>query len=291
MNRPRRMGALMRLALLASLGLSAVLGGCIKDFGTGGTGELVVPPRELREVKASDLSSLSTTRPTTATTTRPTTLPAELALTIEECRQLSLASNLNLQVELLNPSIARESLSAEEARYEAIFSANVNYAKTDAPTFTTLVGSQTDSVNADAGITLPLRTGGSLKFDVPASRFETNNVFSTLNPAYTGDYVVTFSQPLLRGAGFGVNAQPIRVAFYGYQQAQARTKLEVIRVLADVDRVYWRLYAARRELEVRKQEHELAVAQLERARRQVAAGAAAEPEIVRAESGVADRVE
>src|SRR6185503_17106458 len=89
----------------------------------------------------------------------------------------------------------------------------------------------------------------------------------------------------------GVNAQPIRIAFYSFQQSEARTKLEVIRVLAAADRVYWRLYAARRELEVRKSEYDLAVAQLERARRQVRAGTAADPEIVRAESGVADSLE
>jgi outer membrane protein TolC len=123
------------------------------------------------------------------------------------------------------------------------------------------------------------------------SRFETNNEFSTLNPAYEADYNASISQPLLRGAGFGVTANPIRVAFYQYQQSEARTKLEVIRVLADADRIYWRLYAARRELEVRKAEYDLAVTQLERARRQVRAGTAADPEIVRAESGVADSLE
>src|SRR5256885_5639449 len=106
------MGGWMHRALLL-LFLATCDAGCIKDFGTGGTGELVIPQRELREVKAGDLSSLSTTRPTTSAATRPSTQPAELALTIEECRQFALASNLNLQVELLNPSIARESLSED----------------------------------------------------------------------------------------------------------------------------------------------------------------------------------
>jgi len=62
-------------------------------------------------------------------------------------------------------------------------------------------------------------------------------------------------------------------------------------VLADVDRIYWRLYAARRELEVRKKEYDLAVAQLERARRQAKAGVVAEVDVIRAESGVADTVQ
>jgi outer membrane protein TolC len=101
----------------------------------------------------------------------------------------------------------------------------------------------------------------------------------------------SISQPLLRGAGVAANANPIRLAFYDLQASEARTKLEIIRVLADADRVYWRLYAARQELVVRKQEYDLAIAQLERARRFVAAQRQTNVEIVRAESGVADTLE
>ena len=65
----------------------------------------------------------------------------------------------------------------------------------------------------------------------------------------------------------------------------------LFRSLAAVDRAYWRLYQARAELEVRQQQYELAVAQLERAKRRVAGGAAAEIEVTRAEAGIADRLE
>jgi outer membrane protein TolC len=64
-----------------------------------------------------------------------------------------------------------------------------------------------------------------------------------------------------------------------------------IRILADADRTYWRLYAARRELEVRQQQYELAVSQLEQARRRVNAGDVASIEITRAESGVASSLQ
>jgi outer membrane protein len=136
-----------------------------------------------------------------------------------------------------------------------------------------------------------LRTGGTINLSLPFDRFETNNKFSTLNPAYTSNLQAGFSLPLLRGAGVYYNTQQIRIAFYEYQATQAATKLEVIRVLADVDRAYWRLYAARQELLVRKKQHELSLMQLERARRQVNAQVSAEVEITRAESGVADTIE
>ena len=58
-----------------------------------------------------------------------------------------------------------------------------------------------------------------------------------------------------------------------------------------MDRAYWNLYAATAELTVRQQQYELAVAQLELARRQVRAGQVAEVEVIRAESGVGRTIE
>ena len=274
------------------------LGAGCSDFGTGGTGELVVPREKLHEIQAINFPHRATTQPLTTPTTTVTSLPStqragaqEVRLSIEEARTSALANNLDLRVELLGPAIARAALSEEQARFEALFVTSAAYSRSDTPTASQLSGSQNENFSITPGVEVPLRTGGTIRLDVPLERSETNNQFSTLNPAYESDAAITLSQPLLRGFGVAANAAQIRVAFYEYQQAQARTKLEVIRVLANVDRVYWRLYAAREELRVRKQEYDLAVEQLRRARRQVEVGTAAKVEIVRAESGVADQVE
>lgn len=286
------------LSVFSVCSVVVFLGGC-RDFGTGGTGEWVVRQRVLREIEAVDVAEYAipapplATQPTTTALTRPTTrpAPAERRLLVEDVRRLALRNNLDLRVELLSPSIARASLSEEEARFEALFTANVDYSEFDSPTASRLTSSQAQNVSADAGVSLPLQTGGTVRLNVPVSRFQTNNEFSVLNPSYESDLVASISQPLLRGAGVAANANPIRLAFYDLQATEARTKLEIIRVLAEADRVYWRLYAARQELIVRKQEYDLAVAQLERARRFVAADQQAEVEIIRAESGVADTLE
>ncbi len=292
----RRLSARWSSSIRVYLRLSPVLlfaCSCQQNFGTGGTGEMVVPTSKFHDVEPFDIAASATTQASTEPSTRPlhsegaTTRP----LTIEEVRSLALQNNLDLKVELLNPTISRQSLSAEEARFEAIFTTDATYNTTDTPTSSQLAGSQTTEYTVTPGIVLPLRTGGQLTVSVPFDRFETNNSFSTLNPAYTSDALVSLTQPLLRGFGTDANAQQIRVAFYRYQESEANTKLEVIRVLADADRAYWRLYAGRQVLIVRKQEYDLAIVQLERAKRQARAGVVAEVDVVRAESGVADRVE
>ncbi|MHC4889629.1 MAG: TolC family protein [Planctomycetota bacterium] len=138
---------------------------------------------------------------------------------------------------------------------------------------------------------MPLRTGGTVTFNLADSRSKTDSIFPTFNPSYGSNLSVSISQPLLRNAGNRANTHAIRIAEYERQITDARTKLEVIRVIAAVDRVYWRFYAARKELEVRKKEYDLAKAQLEQARRFVLSGERSQIEIIRAEAGAAQRLE
>jgi len=263
------------------------------------TGEWVVPREQFREIEGTDLGALSTvppepptTRPSTQPAVRPGELPpAEVLVSIGEVREMALRNNLELAVQLLNPAISRTGLSEEEAQFESTFTLDANYAVVDQPTASELNATEAKSLSVTPGVNIPLLTGGTIRLAAPFNRFETNNQFSTLNPAYESDVSATLSQPLLRGAGLWVTGQRIRVAFYSYQQTEAATKLEVIRVLAEADRVYWRLYAAREQLRLREQQYELAVTQLERARRQARIGVVPEVDVIRAESGVADQIE
>lgn len=265
------------------------LGGCAGPFADDPMLAISIPPQRLREVVPLDLATVAP--PVDAGGAHGAAQPARLEVTIEQCRAMVLAHNLELDVELLTPTIARQRISEEEARFEAMLFGGASHARTDTPTASDLSGSQTDATRADLGVSVPLRTGGTLRFDLPVDRFKTDNAFATLNPAFSSDFAVSLSHNLLRNAGPRTNQHAIRVAHYASQAAEARTRLEVIRVIALADRMYWRLYATRQELAVRRQQHDLAVAQLERARRLVAAGAAAEVEVVRAEAGVAEGLE
>ena len=289
-NRYWREGAVG--AFIISL-IHVAAGGCVGDAGTGGTGELVIPKDETRVIVSTDLTPVATEPTTTIAATQPATQPAppEVHLTLEEVRQLALQNNLDLRVELLEPTIAKTFVSEEQAQFESLLTVDTRYANLDTPTASQLSGSQVRDFSFAPGVIIPLPTGGNVRFNVPFDRLETNNQFSTLNPAYSSDAAASLSIPLLRNAGVQANSQRIRVAFYDYQASQARTKLEVIRVLAAADRVYWRLYAARQQLDVRRKEYELADQQLRRARRLVNVGTAPDVEVIRAESGVADRLE
>jgi len=289
----RRYLALLRTCALVPLcAFTLLLTGCEQFPGDEKFYEIKIAPEKLRQVEPLELQEAKTEENHRIDANEVP--PKELKLNLEQCRALTLENNLDLKVQLISPAIAAEKISEQEAAFEAAFSTNLNFSKTDTPSaslFDAISGSQVDYFRTGLGVQVPLRTGGTIAFDMADSRIKTDAQDPTFNPYFISDLSVSISQPLLRGAGNRANTHAIRIAEYERQITDARTKLEVIRIIATVDRVYWRLYAARKELEVRKQQYDLAEALLEQARRFVAAGDKAQVEIIRTEAGIAQRLE
>ncbi|MHC5098232.1 MAG: TolC family protein [Planctomycetota bacterium] len=219
--------------------------------------------------------------------------PEKVDLTLEQCRALAMENNLDLKVQLIAPNIAQESVNAERAKFEAAFFTNVDYYKFDQPNISVvnIDGTQGDNTRFDWGVNLPLQTGGTVRFDLADNRSSTNSENVVIDPIFSNDMSVSISQPLLQNAGVRTNTHSIRLTEYNKSIVDARTKLEVVRVIAAMDRVYWRLYAAFKQLEVRTQQYDLAAEQLERAKRFVNAGKRAQIEIKRAEAALAQSLE
>lgn len=256
-----------------------------------------IPAERLRALVATDFGNYR--RPPQETSTAPDASEArkrfdaleKMDLTLEQCRQSALEHNLELKVALLDPTIANEHISQEEARFESAFTFRSGWNELDTPTASALVSGKSQQQFIEPGVRVPLITGGTATVTLPVNRNKDDNAFSTLNPSYSSDLQFSLSHQLLRGAGRRANTAALRIAGYNTQVTETQTKLEVIRQLAASDRAYWRLYQARRELEVRQQQYELANDQLSRAERRVRGGAAGEIEIVRAQAGLADRLE
>jgi len=281
--------------------VSIALAGCETLLEEDQFREVQVPTETLRQIEPLDLSNLpahpaESNEPNFAEPTGEA-----VAFELERARAIALENNLNLKVQLLAPTIAAQTVSAEEAKFESIFYADATLARSDQPRqefvpigenlfLSNIGGSQSDWWNSRYGVQMPLQTGGTITFDMADTRTKTLTPDTPSSPWYTNTFTFSVSQPLLRNAGVRVNRHSIRIARYAQQSVDNATKLEVIRVVAAVDRAYWRLYAARRELEVRKQQYELARAQLERAERFVEAGEAARVEVLRAQAGLAQQL-
>lgn len=279
--------------LIATTGLS--LAGCdnFNPFSKEIFLEMEVPPEQLREIKPMKVEEFASEDQGASAAAPEDFLeaPETMDMTLEECRKRALENNLDLSVALFSPAITATSITEEEARFESAFTASAGYRSTEQQTTSTLASSSTDIFDGSLGVRIPLRTGGTANVELPFNRVDRENAFNTINPSYETQLRLSLTQQLLRGAGLRANTSGIRIAHYQTQEVEARTKLEVTRILAEIDRQYWLLFAARRELEVRQMQYELAIAQYDRAKRLVDAEEAAEVEVLRAESGVADRLD
>jgi len=234
------------------------------------------------------LSQATTRAAETRPTTRPTTRPAaeSVELSIADVRAAALANNLDLRVELTRPEIARQLENEELARFEAAFVGAARHTRQESVSPLGLSANAGEFQNYEAGVRVPLRTGGTAVIGPSLGRSQVDE-----DPQYDGGLRFSLSHPLLRDAGVDVNTYFIRAAQYQKQAVHARTKLEAIRILANADRAYWLLYDARGELEVRQRQFELAQRQVDEARQRVAAGELPGIEVTRAESGRASRLE
>src|SRR5947209_8783229 len=91
--------------LLLALSLAAGCGGRY-DHGAP------IPLARLRQIPETEMQDLPATRlttaPTTTPTTRATTRAADVSLTLADVRRMAIVNNLDIQVELFNPTIARQ---------------------------------------------------------------------------------------------------------------------------------------------------------------------------------------
>ncbi|MFO0828074.1 MAG: TolC family protein [Phycisphaerales bacterium] len=217
--------------------------------------------------------------------------PERRDISLAEVRAATLHYNLDLRTQLVEPAIARRTIDAEQAKFESTLVAS--YRRSGSNQFTLpAFGDRAATDAMTLGVRTPLITGGTFEISGDSTRSDNAAGF---NFDGTGEWAsgvaFSISQPLLRNAGADVNTASIRIAEQDGQVVSARTKLETLRILADAEKAYWNLYGAFRELEVRQQEFELAKAQLERAKRRVNQGDAAEIEVTRAESGVGSTLE
>ena len=211
----------------------------------------------------------------------PNETVASVELTLEEVRAAALANNLDLKVELVDPAIAQKTLDAERAKFEAVLDAGMRHRQTSG------TDSSSRSNSYRVGVEQPLATGGVLSVGLPFSDGHSSNTDWLSDAAVSVSYI----QSLLRGAGTNINTHSIRIVGYQKHAVDAYTKLAAIGILAQADTSYWRLYAAQRDLEVRREQYKLAQDQLRHAERKVASGSAAKIEIVRADAGLASRLE
>ena len=215
-------------------------------------------------------------------------------LTLREAITLALENNKDIEVTRQNVRIAEFDLQAARGVYEPRFSGQTYYERAKTPVFSFFGGGPDGSLTnsnivANAGLQGSIRqTGSTFSVTADNSRGTTNNLFTTVNPTYTQNLRFQFTQPLLRGRGFDQNRRQIEITKRNLSLTDTQFRQRSIEIIANVQRSYWDLTYALRNLQVQRDGVRDAKEQLEHNRRLVEEGQLAPIDVIAAETQVAN---
>ncbi len=214
-------------------------------------------------------------------------------LSLHEALALALENNKDIEVARQNVKLAEFALQGSRSAYDPRLSATSYFERLENPISSFLSGgtngsiTQNDFTNAARLEGLSPKLGGSYRLDFSSVRLTTNNLFSALNPQYPTALTLTYTQPLLRGLKIDNSRRQIEIAKKNLSLTDAQFRQRAIETITNVQRAYWDLVFALRNLQIQRDAVRDARTQLEHNKRLVAEGSLAPIDVVAAEAQVA----
>ncbi|MBA2702970.1 MAG: TolC family protein [Blastocatellia bacterium] len=214
-------------------------------------------------------------------------------LSLREALALALANNKDIEVARQNVRISEFDLKSAQGIYDPRLSSTAYYERSKSPISSFLSGGSNGAVTqSDYTGTARLEGqtpafGGNYHLDFSSVRLTSNNQFTALNPQYPTALTFTYTQPLLRGLRFDTSRRSIEIAKKNLSLTDAQFRQRAIETITSVQRGYWDLVFALRNLQVQREAVRDARTQLEHNQRLVAEGALAPIDVVAAEAQVA----
>ncbi len=214
-------------------------------------------------------------------------------LSLREALALALENNKDIEVARENVKIAEFDLKGSRGLYDPRLTSTSYFERIENPISSFLSGGSngsTTTVDYTGNVRLEGQTpkfGGNYRFDFSSIRQTTNNQFVPLSPQYPTSLSFNYTQPLVRGLHFDNNRRLIEIAKKNLSLTDAQFRQRAIETITAVQRAYWDLAFALRNLQVQKDAVRDSRAQLEHNKRLVTDGALAPIDIVAAEAQVA----
>lgn len=215
-------------------------------------------------------------------------LTNQMSLSLEEAVELALKNNNDIEASRTLVKIAEFSFKSSDAVYDPRFFSNSSYENLTNPVASIIGGAVGDSVtiqrlNNSAGLSgLTRKHGASYTASFNSIISTTTNTNVTLNPQYPLNFSLTYTQPLFRGRKFDLNRRNIEIARKNLGLTDSQFRQRAIDVISNVERAYWDLVFALRNLQVQIDAVKQAKTQLESNQRMVEKGVTAPIDIVAA---------
>ena len=214
-------------------------------------------------------------------------------LALNDAIKRALENNNDIEVARDDVRFAETQLRALEGIFDPIFAITPQYDKRISPQASSLGGgsvtstttySWSPSVQKQFG-----RGGGNYFLQFQNSKTDTSNSFSLLNPFYSSNLSLQFTQPLLRDRSIDNNRRQIRIQRKRLDQSDADFRQRTIDVITRVQQAYWELVFALRDQQNQLANLNLSRESLRNIEAQIAAGAKAPLERAEVQTELANR--
>ena len=214
------------------------------------------------------------------------------SLTLAEAISLALENNKDIEVTRKNVKIAEFDLKAARGAYEPRFTGQTYYDRSTVPNVSIFSSNRTTkqgSFVGNAGLQgyVP-RFGTVLNATFNNQRLTSDNPISILSPQLNSSLSFSVTQPLFRGRNFDQPRRAIEIAKRNLSLTDTQFRQRTIDIIANVQRAYWDLTYALRNLQVQRDGVRDAKDQLEHNRRLVNEGQLAPIDVLAAETQVAN---
>ena len=214
-------------------------------------------------------------------------------LSLNDAIKRALENNNDIEVARDDVRFAETQLRALEGIFDPVFAITPQYDKRISPQQSSLGGgsvtstrtySWSPSVGKQFG-----RGGGNYFVQFQNSHTNTSNSFSLLNPFYSSNLSLTFTQPLLRDRSIDNNRRQIRIQRKRLDQSDADFRQRTIDVITRVQQAYWELVFALRDQQNQLSNLNLSRESLRNIEAQISAGAKAPLERAEVQTELANR--
>ena len=211
----------------------------------------------------------------------------EIELSIQQAVEMGLARNFDVRIARLEGEIREREAVIQNAVFDPFFTLGANYSKNRRPTVSFLdIGNQGplpvarvnpfETTGYSTGFRLKTLLGSTYTVTVNESGFDrplaaSGGLFG-FNPVEEASIRFTATQPLLKGAWYPYNFSGIQVAENNRKLAMDDLESAISDLIFNIEAAYWQLVFSSRNYEARQNSLKVATENVEKARKEEAAG-------------------
>jgi len=214
-------------------------------------------------------------------------------LSLNDAIKRALENNNDIEVARDDVRFAETQLRSLEGIFDPVFAITPTYDKRISPQQSSLGGGSVTSTTTYSWSPSVVKQfgkgGGNYFLQFQNSHTNTSNSFSLLNPFYSSNLSLQFTQPLLRDRAIDNNRRQIRIQRKRLDQSDADFRQRTIQIITQVQQAYWELVFALRDQQNQLSNLNLSRESLRNIEAQIAAGAKAPLERAEVQTELANR--